>query len=184
MSSMSLGDLIVSLLNAVAWPLVAIVALCMLRVPLSKLILLIEKVRYNGLQVEFRPFIQELTEKTKSLDTVDRDLIPKMLDFDADPRITILASWASVERAIAELAEARHVSRRASTRRQVELLRRADVISDPLASILQDMGAVRNLVAHGQDVRAEDLDQRTVQVYVEAAAYLEATVVRLQQSDG
>ena len=180
---MPLSELTLAFIDTLAWPIVAICALFVLRAPLSELILRIERVSYSGLQVDFRSFIQELTEKTKSLDTVDMDSIPRALDVGSDPRITILASWASVERAIAELAEIRHVSRRASTRRQVELLRRAGVINDRLASVLQDMGAVRNLVAHGQDVRAEDLDETTVQFYIEAASFLEATVGQLQQGD-
>ena len=180
---MSLSEVILSFINTLAWPVVVMFALFMLRAPLSELILRIERVSYSGLEVDFRSFIQKLNEKTKSLDTFDLDSVPKAIDVRTDPRITILASWASVERAIAELTEARGVSRRTSTRRQVELLRRSGVINDQLASVLQDMGAVRNLVAHGQDVSAEDLDETAVQDYIEAASFLEASVGQLQQGD-
>lgn len=180
---MELVELLVSLLDAAAWPLVAVVALLMLRSPLSKLVPLIEKVRYKDWQVDFRPVFQELTKKTRSLEAVDEDLSPRTFYVDTDPRITILASWASVERAIADLAETRHVSRRASIRKQVELLRKDGVIDDSLAAVLQDMAAVRNLIAHGRDVRTIHLDKATVQMYVEAAAHLELSVEGLQQSD-
>lgn len=91
-------------------------------------------------------------------------------------------SWASVERAIAELAEARDIGRRMSMRKQVELLHRGGVIDDQLAAVLQDMRVVRNLIAHGGDVHTQKLDRGTVQVYIEAAARLELIVERLQQS--
>ena len=69
-----------------------------------------------------------------------------------------------------------------STRKQVEVLRKGGVIDESLAAVLQDMGAVRNLIAHGGDVHTQDIDKRTVQIYVEAAARLELSVEQLQQS--
>ena len=132
--------------------------------------------------MSFRQVFQEVTAKARSLESVDEDSTPRIFDIDADPRVTILMSWASVERAIAELAEARDIGRRMSMRKQVELLHRGGVIDDQLAAVLQDMRVVRNLIAHGGDVHTQELDRGTVQVYIEAAARLELIVERLQQS--
>lgn len=90
---------------------------------------------------------------------------------DPDPRITILKSWASVETAIEDLAMAHKDElgrvERVSTRRRVEMLRQIDKIDNPLAGVLNDMGAVRNLIAHGRDIPLHD---ETVREFSRAAA--------------
>ena len=60
-----------------------------------------------------------------------------------------------------------------TTRRRVEMLRQARVIDHELAAVLNDMGSVRNLIAHGEDIPLHD---DSVQEFSRAAARVESVV--------
>ncbi len=173
--------LIVSLIDSLAWPAVAFIALLVLRPYVKHLASLLEKVKYKDLELTFRRSVQDTADKVASLPVADerQDVEPMQVSHDTDPRITILKSWAAVESAIESLALA-HSSEigkvhRVLTHRRVEALRRANVIDDTLAAVLQDMRGVRNLIAHGRDF---PLDKETVDVFSTAAARLESVVER------
>ena len=157
---------------------IAIAAMIILRSPLSDVIKRISEIRFRGARVT----IQQLTERTEALEVGGEDPAPRTFGVETDARITILASWASVERAIAELAKSRHLRPR-STQRLIEQLRKAGIIDYSLASILRDMGSMRNFIAHSEDLSNQYLDTGTVQHYVEAAARLELTVERLKEQE-
>ena len=139
----------------------------------------LETIRYKDLELNFRRTVQDAAERAESLVAVDEatleDSLPGTLD--PDPRITILKSWASVETAIEDLAGAHRQELgqvdRMSTRRRVEMLRQAGLIDHALAAVLHDMGAVRNLIAHGGDI---PLDDDTVREFSRAAARVTSVV--------
>ena len=173
MTGIEVQDLIVSLTNSLAWPAFAVIALLMLRPILLKLSSLIETIKYKGLEMSFRRTVQDAAEKAEALVPEDEPYVEEAVPgtIDPDPRITILKSWASVETAIEDLATAHKddLGRvdRVPTRRRVEMLRQADKIDNSLAGVLHDMGAVRNLIAHGGDI---PLDGETVREFSRAAA--------------
>lgn len=181
MTGVEIGELIVALIDVAGWPLVAVGGFFLLWRFLPKIIPYIQSISGRGWRVDIRPTIEELTVRTRSLGPVDdEDASPiRPPEVIVDARMTIIAAWASVETAIAELAGVHGA--RTSTRRQIELLRQNDVIDDPLAAVLRDMQAVRNLIAHSTDVQQQDLDERTVQIYVDAAARLQRHVEHYQQ---
>ena len=162
MTGAEVRDLVVSLIDSLAWPTFALIALLVLRPLLWKLGSLLETIRYKGLELNFRQTVQNAADRAESLKVEDEaeveDSLPGTLD--PDPRITILKSWAAVEAAIEDLARAHRQELgqvdRLSTRRRVEMLRQSDVIDPALAAVLQDMGGVRNLIAHGGDIRLDD----------------------------
>ena len=182
MTGAEVRDLIVSLTNSLAWPAFAVIALLMLRPILWKLSSLIETIRYKGLELSFRRTVQDAAEKAEALEALDESTVEGSLPgtLDPDPRITILKSWASVETAIEDLARAhsRELGRvdRVSTRRRVEMLRQSNKIDNSLAAVLHDMGAVRNLIAHGGDIPLHD---ETVLEFSRAAARV-ASIVEQQ----
>ena len=182
MTGSEVRDLIVSLTDSLAWPTFAVIALLILRPLLWKLGSLIETIRYKGLELNFRQAVQGAAERADSLVAVDEATVEHSLPetLDPDPRITILKSWAWVETAIEDLAKKHrgdlgqvdHVS----TRRRVEMLRKANKIDDALATVLHDMGGVRNIIAHGRDI---PLNDDTVREFSRAAARV-ASIVEQQ----
>ncbi len=57
----ALLDSIVGLVDALAWPVVAVIVVFMLRKPLGHLIPLIEKIRFKDMEVYFRQLIEQTT---------------------------------------------------------------------------------------------------------------------------
>ncbi len=173
MTGVEIGELVVAVFDVLVWPIVAVGGLILLWRLLPKIIPYIQSISGRGWRIDLKPTVEGVTERVRSLEPVDdEDTSPTTLfEVVGDPRMTIITAWASVERAIAELAGVGGA--RTSPRRQIELLRQNSVIDDPLASVLREMQALRNLIAHGTDVQQQDLDERTVQIYVDAAARLQ-----------
>ena len=179
MTALDIRDTILSSIEVLAWPTFGVLVIVLLRPHLLKLISLIETVRYKGLELNFKEVVQEVTEKAESLPAVSKSLVVEPLPetIDHDPRITILKSWASVERAIEDFARMyrKDLGRldRMSTRRRVQVLNDAKLIDDTLASVLYEMGGVRNLIAHGRDIA---LDSDTVYEFSRASARLTSII--------
>ena len=157
---------IVLLTDSLAWPAFALIALLILKPFLWKLGSLLETIRYRGLELNFRRTVQDAAERVESLVADDEATVEDSLPgtLDPDPRITILKSWAAVETAIEDGARAHRQelgqADRMSTRRRVEILRQARVIDHELAAVLNDMGTVRNLIAHGGDIPLTQIHRR------------------------
>lgn len=172
-------DFIVSLANSLAWPAASIVALLILEPYLNKLSSLLEKIKYKDLELIFNQELQKTAKTVESLDTDDdsgaEEPLPEVID--SDPRMAIIKAWASVETAIESLANA-HLEdlpkgRRVSTSRRVRLLREANVIVPPLASVLEEMRHARNVLAHGEDIPLHD---DTVRLFLRTAERVESIV--------
>ena len=180
MDGAEVRELIASLVDSLAWPLFALVIVWILRPNLEKLVGLIRTIRYKGLEVDLNQSLQEAASgAAEVLPEVDNSTLAASLreTADTDPRITILKSWASVEASIEGLVMANRDSLpvigrvdRMSTRRRVQVLSQANLIDDSLASVLYDLGGVRNLIAHGQDISLDALHPDTIQIFSKAAA--------------
>ena len=154
----ALLDSIVGLVDALAWPVVAVIVVFMVRKPLARLIPLIERVRYKDVEVNFRQLIEETTSKADAISSLlDVPPIDERIQDLARvyPRGAIIESWILVERAIVELAEAREVSTSASRRRSprqiVAALEKAGILDKDLARLVMDIYTIRNGVAHTPD---------------------------------
>ena len=155
----ALLDSIVGLVDALAWPVVAVVVVFMLRKPLANLIPLVEKIRFRDMEVYFRQLIEETTSQA---DAVSPSLDPPPIDERIQdlakvyPRGAIIESWILIERAVVDLAEVRQTSvppsRRKSTRQVVAALEKAGLLGEDLAKIVIDLNVIRNGVAHTQDL--------------------------------
>ena len=184
MTGVEIRDLIASLIDSLAWPVVVLITLSVLCPHLGTLVSLLSSIRYKDLELVFRRAVQDTTEKAASFGAVDadelayRESLPEVLD--RDPRIAVLKSWALVETAIEDLARAHQddlgLRRRVPTYKRVDALRSASLIDPSLAGLLHDMRATRNLIAHGRDIH---IDDDTVRAFARAVAHV-ATVVQQQ----
>ena len=154
----ALLDSIVRLVDALAWPVVAIIVVFMIRKPLARLIPLIERVRYKDVEVNFRQLIEETTSKVDAVSSLlDVPPIDERIQDLAKvyPRGAIIESWLLVEKAVSELADARDISasasRRRSPRQVVGALEKTGILDEDLAKLVMDIYAIRNGVAHTSD---------------------------------
>ena len=170
----ALLDSIVSLVDALAWPVVAVIVVFMLRKPLGHLIPLIEKIRFKDMEVYFRQLIEQTTSQvdavSPSLDTPPID--ERIQDLArVYPRGAIIESWILIERAVVDLVEARQSpvprSRQKSTRQVVAMLEKAGILDEDLAKIVKDLNVIRNGVVHTQDLSPSSGD---AQEYISTAA--------------
>lgn len=154
----ALIDSIVRLVDALAWPVVAVIVAFMVRKPLASLITLIERVRYKDVEVNFRQLMEEATSKADAVSPLlDVPPIDERIQDLATvyPRGAIIESWLQVERAVADLAEARDLSvsaaRQSSPRQLVGALQKAGILDENLAKLVTDLQAIRNGVVHAID---------------------------------
>ena len=167
------------------WPAVALIIFFALRGRLLSLFDVISSIRVAGIvEIDLDPRIRQAATVIEEMSLSESPPIemppeeerPEEFD-DRDPRIAIIESWASVEASIEDLAEAtaggKNKSDRMSTRQRIELLKNAGVIDGPLAGIIYDMRAIRNIVAHGG---AATLHESSVQQFIRTATNLESIV--------
>lgn len=194
MSGAETRDLIVSLVDSLAWPLFALVIIWMLRPHLEKLISLTRTIRYKGFELDLNQSVEEAASgASEALPEIDISTLDASLQetADEDPRITILKSWASVEEAIEGLVMANRetlagIGRidRMSTRRRVQALSQTNLIDNSLASVLYDLGGVRNLIAHGHGIPLDTLNADTVWNFSKAAAQVVSIIEQQRDSTG
>ena len=176
MAGEDLRDFIAYLADALAWPVVVLVVVLILRPYLGTLTSLIATIKYRGVEVNFDRAIQDVAERAESIQSTDDEepavKAPPEAVRDPDPRIAVLKSWAWVEGAIEELLDV-HLPgvnrRRLPAHKRVEMLQEAGVINFSLAGALREMRVARNFIAHGEDI---PMDDRTLQLFTKAAAHL------------
>ena len=163
MNSAELREWVLPLVHSLAWPLLILVLALILRPHIGRLIGLIRTIRYKDLELSLSETVEEATSRAQALESADDPAldIPSPTPSDVDPRITILNSWASVEATVRNLAEANQeaigrATERMSTRRRIQLLTQIGIVDSPLAAALEDLRVVRNLVAHGEDIRMDN----------------------------
>ena len=183
MSGADIREWVVPLAGSLAWPLLVLVVICVLRPHLATIIGAVRTIRFKGLEVILNQTIEEATSKAEALKLTDDSeldvLTPKPLDLD--PRIAILKSWASIEAAIKHLAtinqETIGPTDRMSTPGRIRALRRADLIDidDSLVASLNDLRYIRNLIAHGEDLH---FDEDALRDFSRAAMRVESIIER------
>ena len=170
----ALLDSIVGLVDALAWPVVAVIVVFMLRKPLAHLIPLIEKIRFKDMEVYFRQLIEQTTSQTDAVSpSLDTPPIDERIQDLARvyPRGAIIESWILIERAVIDLAAVRQISippsRQKSPRQVVAALEKAGILDEDLAKIVKDLNVIRNGVAHTPDLSPSRGD---AQEYIRTAA--------------
>lgn len=113
---------ILRLVEILAWPATALVTLFVLRTPISRLLLLVERIRYKDLDVEFRKGLENAERDAGQIanepapETKDADLVLKLVE--VSPPAAVLEAWKRLENAA-----------RAKVR---ELLPEGETFRDPL----------------------------------------------------
>ena len=173
-------DSLVPLVDALAWPLVALTLALIFRKPLGALIPLIERIRFPGGEVRLRERLEETRSQAElSLPPQDPLLIDERIEDVAEtyPRGAMIETWLLIERELIDLAENRNVhlsqSQRRSARQVARTLVAADILDDSVAAIVDDLQAIRNSVAHSIAISPSGDDARE---YATTAALVSAAI--------
>ena len=150
-------DALERILSIIAWPTTIVIIVLLLRSSISKLIPTLRKLKYKDLELEFE------REANKILAEAERDLPEppapakpnKIQDSDVryslrrvDPTMQIMESWRNLELKLRSMTDedSKH-----SIRALINQLHSLGKISQETSSLLLDLAALRNRVAHAEE---------------------------------
>jgi len=107
---MEINIFIVEILKTIAWPLVSLIIVLLLRKPVIELVSFLKKVKYQDLEFEFDRELDQIKEMNPSLTEISvdkfgdeiREKLMKLLSIS--PESTILESWRLLENKMIEFA--------------------------------------------------------------------------------
>ena len=156
---MNWRQFIAAIISSLAWPATLVVAILILKNQLPAIFPFIERLKYKGIELEFRKSVQELTEKSRGALPApelgefanDRNQLYTLAELS--PRSAILEAWLQVETAAAEALQSRDPSlasqvRMAAPLRIGELLNRRQIINAQQLEIFHRLRALRNQAVH------------------------------------
>ena len=164
---MNLFEFISSIISSLAWPVIVLIIVFILKNPLSKILISLTKFRYKDLEMEF----ERLKSSTKSLpETIESKTIPEseriiyssLEEQIADiaprsPEGAILIAWSTIEAAVSSAVMRLAISPEPPSYRSVihnvECLKKSTDIDKTVFAILNDLRTVRNQVAHVRERR-------------------------------
>jgi uncharacterized protein YutE (UPF0331/DUF86 family) len=145
------------ILNIIAWPTTVIIIVILLRSSISKLIPTLKKLKYKDLELEFEreankilaeaerdlPDPPAATKPTKTQDSGVRYSLRRV-----DPSMQIMESWRDLE---LKLRSMLGEDTTYSIRALINQLSSLGKISQETSSLLLDLAALRNRVAHAKE---------------------------------
>lgn len=156
---MNYFELIVNLVESIAWPAAAIVIALILKAPLRELVPLVQKMKYKNFEMEFgRKLAQVQSEanNTSPLSSLDVDIDQNHI-FDLaqiSPRAAITESWRLVEQTLLETAKklfGEDFKFKTATFKVFRNIERHEKIDDGAVEILRELRALRNEAIHSPE---------------------------------
>lgn len=189
---MDILTFIAKLADSLAWPLVVVITLILLRRPLSELLPQVKKLRYKELEAEFGREVAQIDEKVSSElpEKVQAAPLPesaesKLLNLAGiAPNAAVLEAWKSIEESARSLIAQRGHQLDADSATPYFLiervLSRGGILEPAKIKIFRDLRLLRNKVAHAEDF---PLSSRQAAEYVRVAMTLCRYLDDLQQAD-
>ena len=160
-------EFIARLVDSVTWPIAALVALLILKRPLSDLVPLIRRLRFHGMEVDFHERISGAERQVAAFaDQSEAPPAPQELRDAAAvaPRDAIISAWINILDAQVRLARRYNID--PSPRQRYvgsfeRVLARREVIDSRLAGLITELRIIRNQAAHEADLRlnADDAER-------------------------
>ena len=160
---MNVLQFIASIVESVAWPATAVIAFLLLRKRLPEIFPFIERLKYKGIEIEFRKSIHKLAKTSRSalpipgMDEESAAQRTRLYELaEASPRSAILESWLQVEAAGIDALKARDAPTQQKSyvvgpRKLGELLNRAEIINGKQLEIFYRLRELRNKAVHLRD---------------------------------
>ncbi len=168
---MEIANLIVRILETIAWPFTIIIIILIFKGKISRAILNLSKLRFKGLEVEFDKDLKDAEYKARELQlpspedirTIQEPIVPTS-PFDRlfqiaeiSPRAAITEAWRIIEFSMMEAARAHGVEiRRLMVGREViqNLAQRGKLLEGTL-NLYEALRKIRNKAAHAHEVEID-----------------------------
>ena len=155
------------LIEAIAWPVFAVVAVLLLRKPIVKLLPTLQRAKYKDWELEFGEKLEEAENKADQVQLPHSELSPgeesrpeKTLRYRVEQlasvsaRAAVAEAWREVEESLLEAAERAGVKPRRPVHRTATDLLQLGQLQPEAISLLEDLRVLRNRAVHA----AEDFD--------------------------
>lgn len=165
---------IAAILNAIAWPIAAVVIVGMLRKPIEALIPLLRKLKYKDFELEFERTLKDIakrsSEEKKALPPVpqreaeEAEFIEQIRELP--PRAAILETWLELEHTayfVAQKFNLINVDRRTRFFDLLRILQQREILRPSDVEDIKELKSLRNSAVHERDVSLsrEEADQYT-----------------------
>lgn len=154
---------VAEVIKAIAWPITVICIFLVMRKPLLGLFPLLQRLRYQGFEVDFNRQVEVLAlEVRRQLPTPE----PKTGDLahfrqhwmslaPLSPRAVVLEAWLQLEQAAWDTSVRHHLDLKSSELRSPlilgQALEQAGILADPTSAIFHQLRNLRNAAAHASD---------------------------------
>lgn len=162
---MTFLEFILGVIKATAWPVVALVAIFILRKPLASILLTLTKMRYRDLELDFGRELRKLGQEAAEAQLVTKQKKesrggPKepgeLLDeaevlVEDFPEPAVAVAWSAVESALIDAAEAHSGSdqhRNFPPNRNMNFLAESNILDKSTVGVLHRMQRLRNIAVH------------------------------------
>jgi len=163
---MDSNQLIVGLVQALAWPIITFFIVLLLRKPFIELLKNVEKMKWQGVEFEFGQKLVNAEKGAKELSLPsaekvklpsfkqDMSLYEKMKSIaEISPAAAVADSWKAVEFATMQVAEARgyDISGNVAGYKIIDKLVADNILDTGTLSLYKDLRGMRNSAAHHSD---------------------------------
>ena len=153
-------EFVASLIDSLVWPLVAIVAIVVLRNPLGQVLLLLESVKYKDLHLRFRERLQQATVEASQLPGYSSESLTAGTGLASEiapisPRAAVIEAWRGVESEV--LAAAHSLGTpflkqgRPIFRSALRALEHSGRLNHEFIEVLDGLRELRNEASHARD---------------------------------
>jgi len=154
------------IIESLAWPITVITLILILRIPLGNLLLLLRKLKYKDLELEFSEKLEQLEEKVEKAElplptpSFPERIIPGVSSEARKslrqlavtvPRAAIGEAWRQLEFAIRGALEKQGITSPRHLYPTLELARENKILPQNVIPLVADLRALRNRAVHGRN---------------------------------
>jgi len=171
---MGILDFFASLVDSLAWPVVVVCCVYILRAPAGKLLGRVSKLKYGELEAEFQERLSKI-EPIQGGDTKgiiqEKNITAISLEdlSEVSPRAAVLEAWIIVEKATSAFCEANGLPANPSFQGLFRFAKEKDLNIEPFQTAYQELRLLRNKAAHAYD---SDITPTTAKQYIKTANFI------------
>lgn len=173
-------EFIATIVKAVAWPAVVMVAFVLLRKPLTGLVPLLRHLKYKEFELEFAQEVQDLRETANRALPPLATLLPRVPEEDSllqltslSPRAAVVEAWRLVESSARRANAARGTpvekGRLLAGLDEIRVLQRDGVLDNATLDMMTRLHSLRNQAIHADEF---SVDEASAREYVQLAVAL------------
>lgn len=142
-----------SIISSIAWPTAVVALACIMRKPLSKVMLLIRKLKYKEFQIDIGEQLEAVRDQVGAegeaphLPVEEPPLSFRSLA-QTDPRAAVLSAWIPVETELRDIAMKMEMSGKPTPMLLIRELYRAGVVDRVTFDTLEKLRRIRNAAVH------------------------------------